>query len=69
MNEIVVWAGADDPSLGAHNPERNGLAQPERIANGDHPVADFKTGRLPKGDARQGLVGFDLDQRQIRLFV
>src|SRR5208283_4585437 len=41
LNKIVIRAGADHAPLGADNPRGDGMAQSERISNGEHPIAHF----------------------------
>ena len=45
LDEVVVGAGADRARLGAHDAHRDGVAEAERIADGDDVFADAQTVR------------------------
>ena len=66
LDVIVIRSGADITAAGRNDARRYGAAETERIADGNHPVADL---RLLAGEIDEGevLLALDLDHREIGL--
>ena len=52
-------------ALPAHDPERHGLLEPERVPERQHELPDREPLRVAEGQHRQRLGGVDLDQGQV----
>ncbi len=65
LDVIVVRPGTNDASLGADNPGRHGLFQPERAPDGHDPLPDFETVGVSQSHGRQTFFRFDLEQSYI----
>ncbi len=53
LDEVVEEAHADHPLLGGDHPVRHRVVQPERVADGHHPVAHLQPVRVPQVHRRQ----------------
>ena len=69
LQEIVVGSGPDVARAGRDDARGDRAAEPERIADGDDPVADPDRVAVGEGHRGKGLVDLDLEQRQIGLGV
>ena len=65
LNEIIVRAGTDDASLGAHDPGGHGVAQAKRVPDGNDPVTDVQVIGVTHGRDGERLCGVDLQHRQV----
>jgi len=69
LNEIVVRPGSDRPSLGADDAGGDGLAETERIADREHPIADAQIVAVRQLRGGERLIRLDADQRDVGLLV
>src|SRR5512141_1666764 len=69
LDEVVVRPGADDPSLGADDPRRHGVAKPERVADRKDPFPHLEPVGVAQGHVGKLLLRVDLDQGDVDLRV
>src|SRR5690606_12430809 len=65
LDEVVVGAGVYVALPRRDDPGGNGPAEPERIADRDHPVADARLGRVAELQERQRLLRLHLEQGDV----
>ena len=66
LQEVVIRAIADIAAAGRDNAGGDGAAKPERVADGDHPIANSRLLRR-EIDIGKALVAVDLEQREVGL--
>ena len=68
LDVVVIGPGADIAAARRNDSGRHGAAETERIADGNHPIADARRliGELHVGEV---LLAVDLDQREVGLLV
>src|SRR5207248_672361 len=69
LDEIVIWPFVDIAAERRDDPGGDGAAEPERIADRDHPVADLSLLAVAPSDERQLVLAVDLDQGEVGLIV
>ena len=67
LDEIVVGTGIDVAVAGRNDAQCHGSAQPERIADRQHPVADLHPVGIAELNVGQRLLGLDDQHGEIRL--
>ena len=67
LQEVVVGSGPNVTRAGRDDARGDRAAEPERIADGDDPVADPDRVAVGKRHRGQGVVDLDLEQREIGL--
>src|SRR5262249_44191537 len=67
LDEVVVRALADRSALGADDPRGDGVVEPERVADGDHPVTDLERVGVAELRDRERVLAVDLQHGEIGL--
>ena len=69
LDEVVVGAGADGAVLGADDAHRDGVAEAERVADGDDVLADAQRVARAERGGGQVLGAVELEHREVEPLV